>query len=110
MGEPMRSHAPIPEAARLTGFYKAAGEDLAAALDLELEAQRTLRDRLLGTDPDVLQASVRCFGSARAAARWLTSPEILLGGQRPVEEAGSFEGRLKVLGVLARLERGMFSP
>lgn len=106
----MRSHAPIPEAARLLGYYQAAGEDLAAALDGELEALRILRDRLLGADPDVLQASVRCFGSARAAARWLTSPEILLDGGRPVEEAGSCEGRLRVLGVLARLKKGMFSP
>jgi hypothetical protein len=106
----MRSHAPVPEAARFLGFHQAAGEDLAAALDVELEAQRILRDRLLCADPDVLQASVRCFGSARAAARWLTTPEILLNGGRPVEEAGSFEGRLKVLGVLARLEQGMFSP
>lgn len=105
----MRSHASIPEASRLIGTCLAGGDALAAALDHELETQREMRDPLLHADPDVLHASVCCFGSARDAALWLTSPEMLLGGERPIETAASPEGRLKVLGILGRLERGMYA-
>lgn len=78
---------------------------VASAIDREISLLDSRRRKLMGADAEVLLAAIDCLGSYERSARWLTSPEALLGNESPVDMAGSPEGKERVLGLLWRIDR-----
>jgi uncharacterized protein (DUF2384 family) len=84
-------------------------DDVIRAFDRDLGRRNALRDKLFGVDPEVLLAAIDCFGSADTAALWLTSAEVGLANENPLEVAATAEGKERVLQLLWRLNAGMFA-
>jgi Protein of unknown function (DUF2384) len=84
-------------------------DDVIRAFDRDMGRRNALRDKLFGADPEVLLAAIDCFGSAEAAALWLTSPEVGLANENPLDVADSPDGKERVLQLLWRLNLGMFA-
>ena len=84
-------------------------DEVIRAFDRDMGRRNALRDKLFRADPEVMLAAIDCFGSADAAALWLTSPEVGLGNEHPLEVADTPEGKEKVLQLLWRLNMGMFA-
>jgi len=84
-------------------------DDVTAAFDREVARRSSMRDRLAVVDAEVLLAAIDCLGSAERAANWLTGPELALEGEVPLDVAETDEGKGRVLGVLRRLDLGMFA-
>jgi putative toxin-antitoxin system antitoxin component (TIGR02293 family) len=84
-------------------------DDVTAAFDREASRRSAMRQKLTGVDAEVLLAAIDCFGSAEGTALWLTSPEVALANECPLDVATTEVGKEKVLQLLWRLNRGMFA-
>lgn len=84
-------------------------DDVIGAYDRDLGRRNALRDKLFRADPEVLLAAIDCFGSAEGASLWLTSPEVSLANENPLDVADSPDGKERVLQLLWRLNLGMFA-
>jgi putative toxin-antitoxin system antitoxin component (TIGR02293 family) len=84
-------------------------DEVVQAFDRDLGRRNTLRNKLFCADAEVLLAAIDCFGSAEGAAFWLTSPEVGLGDEAPLDVAATAEGKERVLQLLWRLNLGMFA-
>ena len=83
--------------------------EVICAFDRDMGRRNTLREKLFKLDPEVLLAAIDCFGSADGAAFWLTSPEVGLDNETPLEFAATAAGKERVLQLLWRLNLGMFA-
>lgn len=92
----------------------------AELIDLVRIPPRTLtrrkeRGRLEPDESDRLARAARVFGGAillfegdaQGARRWFTSPQIALGGARPIDYAASDVGAREVEALIGRLEHGI---
>lgn len=58
---------------------------------------------------ELLERAVAVFKREEKAIKWLTSPNLALGGHIPVEYAGSKEGLKMVFAILERIKHGVYS-
>lgn len=57
---------------------------------------------------EVTKRAIEVFGSEEKARRWLHTPNFALGDVRPVDLLRTKEGTDEVLGILGRIEHGVF--
>lgn len=57
---------------------------------------------------EVLEEATRVFREAELARKWLHSPIIGLGNQRPIDHLNSIEGYERVKDTLGKIEYGMY--
>ena len=95
---------PMDKLAPMLGISKATLHRRKAAGRLDVaESDRVLRfARLLGKAASVLE-------SIEQGRRWLTSPQVGLGGAVPLEYAGTEAGAREVENLLGRIEYGVYS-
>jgi uncharacterized protein (DUF2384 family) len=83
--------------------------DVIQAFDREIARRNALRQKLIEIDAVLLLAAIDCFGSSEAAALWLTSPDVGLANENPLDVAATDEGKERVLRLLWRLDLSMFA-
>lgn len=79
---------------------------MVAASIAETKRREQLTKELARLDLKVVEAAYGCFESDRAAAEWLTRPQVSLGDKAPVTLAQSAAGRQLVLNLLRAIEDG----
>jgi uncharacterized protein (DUF2384 family) len=84
-------------------------DGVVAAFDRDFARRGAMRAKLRELDAEVLLAAIDCLGSAEKAALWLTSPEVGLSEENPIEVAATSDGKERVLRLLWRLGRGMYA-
>lgn len=62
-----------------------------------------------GIPKEVLDTAIGVLGSLKSAELWLRSPNQQLNGQQPLERLCQPDGNEIVLGLLGRIEHGVFS-
>jgi putative toxin-antitoxin system antitoxin component (TIGR02293 family) len=61
------------------------------------------------TRDEIVEMSVRVFGDAEKAARWMARPKHRFGEKTPNEMLETEEGREHVRNILGQVEHGMYA-
>lgn len=57
----------------------------------------------------VIAATVEVLGTEEKARRWMSRPNMAMGGEKPIDLLSTPEGRVDVLTILMRIEWGIYS-